>query len=181
MTSTTTNTSKWPIVVASVVAWTVLLYAIAVSSTHIIETAFRIGLTGWLAYTAPLLVDAVAIVGKLGRLERFSDETRRSSLWLFMFGGAISLTCNVTAGENLGQQIHGAIVVVVMVWLESHVTKMKLRRELEQHNPPSAPAAAPTSPGMPPVMAEPAEVLAYREAAAELRKTSRLSGLNAAE
>ena len=91
----TSNTSKWPIVVASIVAWIILLYAIVVSSSHIIETALKVGLTGWTAWTAPVLVDAVAIVGKLGRLERFTDETRRSSLKLFTFGGhsASPATC----------------------------------------------------------------------------------------
>ena len=174
----TSYTSKWPIVVASLIAWGILLYAIVVSSSHIIESAFDVGLTGWTAWTAPVLVDAVAIVGKLGRLQRFTEETRRSSLKLFAFGGAMSLACNVYAGDNLGQQIHGAIVVVVMVWLESHVTKMKLR-DAEQHNPPHAPAAVPVSPGMPPAEQydEPA-ALAYREAAAELRKSSRLPALN---
>ncbi len=88
-----------------------------------------------------MLVDAVAIVGKLGRHQRFTEETRQSSLKLFAFGGAMSLACNVYAGDNLGHQIHGGIGVVVMVWLESHATKMKLR-DAERHNPPHAPAVA---------------------------------------
>jgi hypothetical protein len=118
---------RWPIVVASLISWIVLVYAMVMSSSHIIETSLKIGLTGWAAYTSPILIDAVAAVGKLGRLERFTDATRRSSLWLFLFGGAMSLTANVYAGENLGQRIHGVLVVVVYVWLESHITKLKLR------------------------------------------------------
>jgi len=38
---------------------------------------------------------------------------------------------------------------------------------------------APVSPGMPPVHADSAQALAFREAQAELRKTSRLGALNA--
>lgn len=117
----------WPIVVASIVGWIVLVYTMVMSSSHIIETSFKIGLTGWAAYTSPILIDAVAVVGKLGRLERFTDATRRSSLRLLLFGGAMSLTANVYAGENLGQRIHGVLVVVVMLWIESHITKLKLK------------------------------------------------------
>lgn len=119
----------WPIVVASVIAWIVLVYAMVMSSSHIIETSFKIGLDGWAAYTSPILIDAVAVVGKLGRLERFTDATRRSSLRLLLFGGAMSLTANVYAGENLGQRIHGVLVVVVMIWIESHITKLKLKAD----------------------------------------------------
>lgn len=117
----------WPIVVASIIGWIVLVYAMVMSSSHIITTSFKIGLTGWAAYTSPILIDAVAVVGKLGRLERFTDATRRSSLRLLLFGGAMSLTANVYAGQNLGQRIHGVLVVVVMLWIESHITKLKLR------------------------------------------------------
>ena len=48
----------------------------------------------------------------------------------------------------------------------------------QAHATPHAPAAAPTSPGMPPVDVEPAGVLAFRRAQAELRRTSRLPALN---
>ncbi len=106
------------------IAWTVLIYSIAMSTTHIVETALKIGLVGVAAYTSPILVDAVFALGKLGRSRRYSEAIRKSSLHLMLFGGAMSLTCNVVAGENLGQQIHGVIVVVVMVWIESHAAKL---------------------------------------------------------
>jgi hypothetical protein len=115
----------WAHGIASVIAWVVLIYAVVISSSHIIDTAFKIGLVGGPAWTAPLLVDAVAAIGKIGRLERFKPETRRASLWLFAFGGLMSVTCNVYAGHNWGQRIHGVIVVVVMVWIESHVAKLR--------------------------------------------------------
>jgi hypothetical protein len=94
------------------------------STAHIIATALMIGMHGVAAYTSPLLVDAVFALGKLGRLERFSPAIRRSSLRLMLFGGAMSLACNVMAGTNLGQRIHGVLVVVVMVWIESHAARL---------------------------------------------------------
>lgn len=127
MTKTTARKGTWPIVVATVISWIVLIYAMSMSSSHIITAAFKIGLVGIAAYTAPLLVDAVAVVGKLGRLERFTEACRRSSLKLLLFGGLMSLVANVYAGENLGQQIHGVLVVVVALWIESHITKLKLK------------------------------------------------------
>jgi hypothetical protein len=166
------NTSKWPIVAAGTISWIVLIYAAVVSSSHIIDVAFRIGLDDWQAWTAPFLVDAVMAAGKLGRLQRFTDATRRAALKLFMFGGAMSLVCNVYAGyPSYGQMAHGLVVVVIMVWLESYVARMELRRETP-HN-------APVSPGMAPAPLEAPEALAFREAQRELRRTSRLAGMNA--
>ena len=106
------------------IAAVVLLYSIAVSTTHIIETSVMIGLARWQAYTSPLLVDAVFALGKLGRAKRFPDAVRRSAFKMMLFGGALSLTCNIAAGDNLGQQIHGAVVVLVMVWVESFAAKL---------------------------------------------------------
>ena len=172
------NTSKWPVVAAGVISWIVLAYAVVVSGAHIIEVAFKIDIEDWQAWTAPFLVDAVMIAGKLGRLQRFTAATRKAALKLFMFGGTLSLACNVYAGfPSVGKMAHGLVVVVIMVWLESYVAKMELHRE---HGTPHAPAAAPTSPGMPPIEQEPAEVLAYRQAAEQLRRTSKLPALNGA-
>lgn len=112
------NHSKgtWPVVAAGVVSWIVLVYAVVVSGSHIIEVAFKIGIEDWQAWTAPGLVDAVMVAGKLGRLQRFTDRTRRAALKLFMFGGVLSLTCNVYAGfPSLGQMAHGLVVVVIMI------------------------------------------------------------------
>ncbi len=108
------------------IAWLILTYSIAMSTTHIVETSLKIGLAGVAAYTSPVLVDAVFALGKLGRSRRYSDsdKIRKSSLGLMLFGGAMSLTCNVVAGANWGQRIHGIVVVVVMVWIESHAAKL---------------------------------------------------------
>ena len=168
----TSNTSKWPVVTAGVISWIVLIYAGVVSSSHIIDVAFRIGIDDWQAWTAPFLVDAVMAAGKLGRLQRFTDATRRAALKLFMFGGAMSLVCNVAAGyPSVGKMAHGLVVVIIMVWLESYVARMELRRSTE-HNPPHAPAAIPVSPGCRRRRSTTTrEALAFREAQAELRRT----------
>jgi hypothetical protein len=172
------NTSKWPIVTAGAISWIVLIYAAIVSSSHIIDVAFRIGIDDWQAWTAPFLVDAVMAAGKLGRLHRFTDQTRRAALKLFAFGGAMSLVCNVYAGyPSFGKMAHGLVVVVIMVWLESYVARMELRRHTEHSTPHAPDAVIPVSPGAP-VELDTAEHLAFRAAQDELRKSSRLATLN---
>lgn len=108
------------------IALVVMIYSIAVSTTHIVETSLMIGLVGWQAFTSPLLVDAVFLLGKLGRSKRYEDRpgVRKGALALMVFGGGLSLTCNLAAGANWGQRIHGVVVVVVMVWVESFAAKL---------------------------------------------------------
>jgi hypothetical protein len=160
----------------NVVIWMFLIAAALLSSTHIVQTGQRLGL-GWEAWTLPMFVDGIALVGKVSMLKRFSRAFRRSGFRLLMLGGTLSLACNVYAGENLGQRIFGVLVVAGFMLLESHATKAGHATAIE-HNAPHAPAAAPVSPGMPPAADEPANVLAYRQAAEQLRKTSTLAALN---
>lgn len=174
-------------VVISVVVWLLLLLAAAVSATHIVETARKLGLHDWQAYTTPALIDLVAIVGKLSMAPMFSQAFRRSGFRLLMVGATLSLACNVYAGENIGERAFGGLVVGAFMLLEHHATKagrsavvepvetvdeaLKAKRsaaarkaaETRKRNAarktrrPRAPkpattvAAAPTSPGMPPL------------------------------
>ncbi len=157
-----------------IVVWVFLVAAAGISTTHIIESGMRLGL-GWESYTLPMFVDGVAVVGKLSMLPRFSRAFRRSGFRLLMAGGTLSLAANIYAGHNLGQRAFGVVVVGGFMLLESHVTKAATVKV------PVEPVNAPVSPGMPPVVAEPAEVLAFRAAQRELRKTSKLPALNAGE
>jgi hypothetical protein len=173
-----TKRSQWPYVITVLIVWTLMLGTLAISASHIIETAQKLGLHDWQAYTTPalVLVDVIAVVDKLGRLDRFAEATRRSSFKLMVFGGALSLACNVYAGNNHGERAYGVLLVAAFLLLENHATKLKLAPA--DHPVPHAPAAAPTSPGMPPLTVEASEALAYRQAAAELRRTSRVAGMN---
>ncbi len=105
------------------VVWALLLLAATVSAAHIIETAHKLGLTDWQAYTAPALIDLVAIIGKLSMATCFSESFRRSGFRLLMAGGTVSLACNVFAGENLGERAFGVLVVGAFMLLEHHATK----------------------------------------------------------
>lgn len=147
--------------------------AAALSFMHIVEVGQRYGL-GWQAWIAPFLIDGFAILGTVGRSAVFAESTRRTGFRLMIGAGLVSLVCNVEAGENIGQRVFGVLVVAGFITAEWYASKLKPATV-------KVPATAPTSPGLPPVQAEPAEVLAYREAAAELRRSSRLAALNKAE
>lgn len=107
----------------STVVWMLLVLAAGVSATHIVETAHKLGLHDWQAYTAPALIDLVAIVGKLSMHSDFLQAFRRSGFRLLMAGGTLSLACNVYAGENLGERAFGVLVVGAFMLLEHHATK----------------------------------------------------------
>ena len=110
-------------VLISVVVWLLLLLAAVVSATHIVETARKLGLHDWQAYTTPALIDLVAIVGKLSMASCFAPAFRRSGFRLLMVGATLSLACNVFAGENLGERAFGVLVVGAFMLLEHHATK----------------------------------------------------------
>ena len=169
---------NWPYIVTVWIVWALMLGALGISASHIIESAQKLGLAGWESYTTPALVDAIAIVGKLGRLDRFTEETRRSSLKLLVFGGCLSLAANIYAGENIGERAYGALLVVAFLLLENHATKLRAKVAPVVLTAVDVSAIAPVSPGMPPAALEPREVLAFRAAQVELRRTGSIPGLD---
>ncbi len=147
--------------------------AAALSFMHIVEVGSRYGL-GWQAWIAPFLIDGFAVLGTIGRSAVFAESTRKTGFRLMVGAGLVSLVCNVEAGSNIGQRVFGVLVVAGFVTAEWYASKLK----------PAAvkvPAEAPVSPGTPPAPLEAPEVLAFREAQRELRKTSKLPALNGAE
>lgn len=105
-----------------IVVWIFMIGAAAISFTHIVHVSQMIGL-GWESWTAPFLIDGIAVVGKVSMLPRFSPLFRRSGFRLLMLGGLLSLAANVAAGSNWGERGFGVLVVAGFMMLESHATK----------------------------------------------------------
>lgn len=131
-------------------------------------------------WITPITVDSLAIIALMIRTsDTVTAKTKRWALVPLVLAGGMSVAANVATARNLVQVIVGVWTVAAYIIAELFVGKME--RKPTTHNAPQAPAAAPTSPGMPPLEAEPAEVLAFREAQAELRRTSKLPALNKSE
>jgi len=129
-------------------------------------------------WITPITVDSLAIIALMIRTsDTVTAKTKRWALVPLVLAGGMSVAANVATARNLVQVVVGVWTVAAYIIAEAFVGKME-RKSTDMHNPPQAPAAAPTSPGMPPLEVEPAEVLAFRAAQRELRKTSQLSALN---
>jgi hypothetical protein len=106
----------------------VMVYALYVSMAHITHVATYIGIPGWQARTAFLLVDLPALIGKVLQMKYFAQSTRKTGRRLTYFSGAISLACNVLSGVlhgSAGAAGWGAFVVIMFLVLESVITKIK--------------------------------------------------------
>lgn len=106
----------------------VMVYALYVSMDHITHVAHWIGVPGWQAATAFLLVDLPALIGKVLQMKYFAASTRRVGRRLTYFSGSLSLVCNVGSGLILGSYGAagwGAFVVIMFLVLESVITKIK--------------------------------------------------------
>lgn len=95
-------------------------------SFHDIEKlAITWGVPTGIAWTAPLFIDGLMWMGKLGRSEKFEESTRKAGLFLMSGGGAASMVANVAAGENVGMRVYGALVVIGYVVAEWYSGKLK--------------------------------------------------------
>lgn len=111
-----------------VVVSLVMFYALFVSREHITEVAQWLGVEGWQAQTAFILVDLPALVGKVLQTKYFAHSTRKVGTRLTYFSGALSLACNIGAGiihGSYGAAGWGAFVVIMFLVLESVVVKIK--------------------------------------------------------
>ncbi len=168
------------ITTAKVVAYLIAFVA-AVSSyghqVYLLELADLDPLFGVIpsAWITPATVDSLAIIALMVRTSDAVTTTRRRwALVPLVLAGGMSVAANVGTAHNLVQVVVGVWTVAAYIIAELFVGKM-------QAKPTSHPVPhnAPTSPGYPPLIVEAPEALAYRDAAAELRRTSRLGALNA--
>lgn len=99
--------------------------AVAGSFTHIIESASKLGLTGWEMWSTPFMIDGLAIIGMVMRSEQFSRDTQRSGLRTQIGAGVISLAANVYAASTIGGYIFGVGIVVLFLVAESLSNKIE--------------------------------------------------------
>lgn len=120
----------------------VMALALVISFVHIVVTFTHLG-AGWDRWTAPFLIDTIAIIGKICTSGDFAAATRRAGRAAFWVAGIISLICNVAAGwldQHYGSMVIGVIVVSAALWGEGMVSKIAPKAIRK----PSAPAAGPT-------------------------------------
>lgn len=115
---------NWTYIVTVAVVHLFMVGAAAISFSHIVDVSTTLGLT-WEAWTVPFFIDGLAILGKVGRSDRFAPTTQRAGLGLMAGAGALSLAANVMAGDNLGQQLYGVLVVAGFVTTEWYSAKLK--------------------------------------------------------
>jgi hypothetical protein len=107
----------------------VMVYALFVSRDHITEVALFVGVAGWQAQTAFVLVDLPALIGKVMQIKAiFSGNTGKHGREMTYVSGSVSLVCNAAAGlihGSWGAAGWGIFVVVMFLYLESKMTKIK--------------------------------------------------------
>lgn len=141
------------------------VYTLVVSREHITHVGQAIGLNRFEANTLFLLIDFVAVFGKVLINRNLSAKTRRIGRQGLMAGLGLSLVCNVVSGlikggiipaelsfNGLGQAGYGAFIVVMLVWIEHAVSNCKPKATIERKPnavkapaPPTTTTAAPAS------------------------------------
>jgi hypothetical protein len=107
----------------------IMVYALYVSKEHITEVALFVGVTGWQAKTAFVLVDLPALIGKVLQIKSiFAVSTSKEGRQMTYVSGSLSLACNAGAGlihQSWGAAGWGIFVVVMFLYLESKLTKIR--------------------------------------------------------
>lgn len=101
------------------------LAAIAGSFTHIIESANKLGLTGWEMWSTPFMIDGLAIIGLVMRSTEFSTATQRTGLRTQITAGILSLAANVYAADTVGGYIFGVGIVALFLAAERLADKIE--------------------------------------------------------
>lgn len=104
-----------------------LLTALALSFAHI-AALFQLMGSGAEAWIAPLMIDTVAVIGKLSMSTAFTPKTRAAGKRALIFAGTVSLVANVTVGfvhQQYGSALLGLIVVTGALWAENHLHHLR--------------------------------------------------------
>lgn len=117
--------TNWTAFTVSLIVNAFLIMAAFISFTDIKTLAIRWGVPATLAWTAPLFIDGLTWMGKIGRSPRLDEDARRAGLALMIGGGLMSLAANVAVGETIGMRVYGALVVVGFVTAEWYSTKIR--------------------------------------------------------
>lgn len=116
--------------------------ALAISFTHIITSAHKMGGEGYEPYIAPFMVDGVALLGMHMRNEKYDDRTNKIGLWAQSCAGLLSLAMNVHAAHSLFGLLLGIGVVVLFLATEWMAGNIRLRTDSEAEQKAAANAAA---------------------------------------
>lgn len=117
--------TNWSLVTITLIVYSFMGMAAYISFTDIRTLAIRWGVPAALAWTAPIFIDGLVWMGKIGRSEDFDQVTRTSGLVLMALGGTGSLIANVAVGETPGMRVYGALVVAGFVISEWFSTRIK--------------------------------------------------------
>lgn len=93
--------------------------ALAASSTHAVVAAHKAGLTGWEAWSVPVMVDGMAVLGLIMRSDAFASDTRRLGLRVQVIMGVVQVLLNVYAASSWGGVVYGVAVVGLYVAAEA--------------------------------------------------------------
>lgn len=104
-----------------------LLTALGLSFSHIAEMFGLLG-SDWQRWIAPVMIDMVAIIGKISMGPQFTAKTRRTGKRALWIAGSVSFMANVAVGVaegKAGDAILGAIVVIGALWAEGHLHNLR--------------------------------------------------------
>lgn len=150
---------------------------------HQVAVATHAGERAEIAHVIPLSVDGMLVVASVVMVDdrQQGRKPRWSARIAFLIGTLATIGANVAGAHPtvLGRLVAAWPALALLLVVEMLSRKGK---QIEDERTPQPPAAvlqsAPTSPGMASAELEPAEVIAYRRAAAELRRTSKLPALD---
>jgi len=109
---------NWIYGIACALVYGFLAAAAVGSYGNIVGLAHDLGVSSDHAWTTPLLIDGVALMGKLLRSRNLAATAHRAGLRLMLFGGVLSLAANVLHGHTWGDRIYGALLVVGFIVVE---------------------------------------------------------------
>lgn len=126
---------NWNLLIVNLLVYGFMSLAGWISFHDIERLASQSGVYPQYAWTAPIFIDGLMYMGKLGQHHRVPADGRKAGKFLMAFGGLLSLSANVAVGENWGMRAYGALVVigfVVAEWFSTKLSKvLKADEEIE--------------------------------------------------